>query len=171
MVKKRLGVAAGLGLLLAALAFSAEAANQNGKRSPAPITASSASAVRDGLCVGMMPIMGMMTMMGPSLYNQHTDGCLSAIRTDLKITAAQEPQWTAFSSAIRDNVGTMIDMFESMMMLDDPRATLSERLQFEERTMAQHLASVKRIKQALADLKAVLTAEQTATAKALPFVQ
>lgn len=122
-------------------------------------------------CTGSMPIMGMMTMMGPTLYKQHAEGCLTFMKTEIKIAELQAPQWNAFVGAIRGNVRAMTEMYESMMLLDDPSTTLPERLSLEEKTMASHLASLRKIERSLGDLYGVLDEDQKRAARRLPLVQ
>jgi hypothetical protein len=132
---------------------------------------SAAQGSSNAMCSGMMSIMGMMTIMGSNLYKQHTEGWLVFMKTELKHPGTAM-EWVRHRHS-RDNVGTMIEMYESMMMLDDSRTTLSERLQFEDKTMAEHLASLKRIERALAGLYAVFNDEQKTVAKRkrLPLIQ
>jgi hypothetical protein len=49
-----------------------------------------------------MPMMGM--MMGHCRMMQRSEGALAFLKTELKITAAQEKAWGAFAAAYRDEV-------------------------------------------------------------------
>jgi hypothetical protein len=55
---------------------------------------------------------GMMPMMDPS---QHIEGRLAFLKTELKITEAQTPQWTAYAEALRANAKRMGQLMTEMM--------------------------------------------------------
>jgi hypothetical protein len=55
---------------------------------------------------------GMMPMMDPS---QHLEGRLAFLKTELKITEAQTPQWTAYADALRANAKRMGQLMTEMM--------------------------------------------------------
>ncbi|MEQ9185553.1 MAG: Spy/CpxP family protein refolding chaperone [Thalassobaculum sp.] len=58
---------------------------------------------------GMMPTMG---MMDPS---QHIEGRIAFLETELRITEAQSPQWSAFADAMRANAKRMSEQWAGMM--------------------------------------------------------
>jgi LTXXQ motif family protein len=45
---------------------------------------------------------------------QHMEGRMASMRTKLKITDEQMPQWNAFADAMRDNARRMSEMHEKM---------------------------------------------------------
>ena len=57
------------------------------------------------------------SMMGYGMMNpaQHIEGRLAFLKTELKITDAQAPQWNAYADALRANAKRMGDMFGDMM--------------------------------------------------------
>jgi hypothetical protein len=123
------------------------------------------------MCRGAVPIMSMITMMGRTLYSQHTEGCLAFMKGELQIAESQASRWNEFVEAVRGNVETMTELYESMMLLDDPSTTMPQRLALEEKTMTSHLARVKRIEHSAGDLYAVLSEEQKTAARRMPLVQ
>lgn len=58
---------------------------------------------------GMMPMMG---MMDPS---EHIEGRLAFLKTELKITEAQAPQWNSYAAAVRANASRMSELMNQMM--------------------------------------------------------
>ncbi len=110
---------------------------------------------------GMMGAGMMMCHMGG-----HVKGRLAYLKTELKITEAQTPQWNAFADAFRANgqkmaqqCAMMKEHSGSMMSAD-----LAERLNIMEQDMTMHLDSLRSIKSALLPLYAVLSDEQKKTA-------
>ena len=123
---------------------------------------------------------GMMPMMDPS---QHIEGRLAFLKTELKITEAQSPQWTAYADALRANAKRMgqlmTDMMSSGMMSQGmmnygmmmgnqgmmqgqprPLMSLPDRLNWAEQHMAAHMEMLQAIKGPTEQLYAVLSAEQ-----------
>lgn len=107
---------------------------------------------------GMMD--GGMTPMMMGAGASHTEGRLAYIKTELRITDVQVPQWDAFADAVRANATAMIDMRRSMASQPKPSSTLPERLAMEDKVLSAHVAAFKRIQEPLAKLYAVLNAEQ-----------
>jgi hypothetical protein len=119
---------------------------------------------------GMDPGM-MMCRMG-----ERVEGRLAYLKTELKITEAQMPQWNAFAEAFRasgqkaaQHCAMMKEHRGSMMS-----ASPLERLNMMEQRMRMHLENLVAIKAALQPLYSVLSAEQTKTAdqilKGMPFL-
>jgi hypothetical protein len=106
---------------------------------------------------GMMQMMNM--MMGVQPGADHIEGRLAFIKTELKITDAQAPQWNAFADALRSNANMMLEMRKSMMS-GQGGATLVDRLALEDRAVTAHLAALKKTEDAVAKLYGVLTDEQ-----------
>jgi hypothetical protein len=123
---------------------------------------------------GMMPMMG---MMDPS---EHVEGRLAFLKTELKITDAQAPQWNAFADAVRVNAkrmggpmgagrpGGMMGMMGQGMMMGpgmmqgQPGAGMSlpERLDRAEQRLAAHLDTLRAMKGPTTQLYAALSDEQ-----------
>lgn len=120
---------------------------------------------------GMMPMMRMMQMMSGGMAGQgmggsmgmmrfdHIEGRIAFLRTELGITDAQQPQWTAFADALRAQAGTMRTMGPAMMQGGMP-ATWPERLARHEQRLTAHLAALKAIAGPARALYAVLSPAQ-----------
>lgn len=148
-----------IAVALAATAFSAPLA-----QTPA----------RDGSWMGMMgggcPMMGMMGPggmrgqmgagpMGHRRMGALAEGRLAYLRAELDITAAQEPAWEAYATAVRERAGAMQDMRQSMMrtMRD---GTAPERMAARIAAMEAMLESLKAVKPAIDGLYGALSDEQ-----------
>ena len=145
-----------------------------------------------GMMMGseMMPMMG---MMDPS---QHVEGRIAFLKTELGITAAQEPQWDGFADALRANAkrmseqwagmmpGTMMGcgtmgsgtmpimrgtMGPGMMMSGQAGSSMSlpERLDWAEKHMTARLEMLQAMKGATTQLYGVLSGEQKGLADRL----
>lgn len=64
---------------------------------------------------GMMMGPGMMPMMGMMDPSQHIEGRIAFLKTELRITEAQTPQWNAFADAMRANAKRMSEQWAGMM--------------------------------------------------------
>jgi LTXXQ motif family protein len=110
---------------------------------------------------GMMGRGMMMCHMG-----EHVEGRLAYLKTELKITEAQMPQWNAFADAFRASGQKMAQ--HCAMMKEHGGAMMSadlpERLNMMEQHMTMHLDSLHAIKAALQPLYGVLSDEQKKTA-------
>ena len=123
---------------------------------------------------GEMPMMrggGHMGMMMMGMAD-HAEGRIAFLRTELKITDAQLPQWNAFAEALRANARRMSGMHEAMMqggMMNQGNAPMSapDRLDRMERAMTAMLEGLKEMKATLTPLYAVLTEEQKKVADQL----
>lgn len=127
---------------------------------------------------------GMMPMMDPS---QHIEGRLAFLKTELKITEVQTPQWTAYAEALRSNAKRMGQLMtemmsngmmtqgmmmgnQGMMMQGQPGTmiqgqsgtmmSLPDRLNWAEQHMAAHMEMLQAIKGPTEQLYAVLSPEQ-----------
>jgi LTXXQ motif family protein len=110
----------------------------------------------------MMSMMrDMMTMMSAlsGMMASHVEGRIAALKTELKITEAQAPQWQRFADALRGAAKSMEAMQGQMMKADAP-APLSARLARQEEMLSAHLASVKALKAAFDPLYASFGDEQ-----------
>ncbi len=118
--------------------------------------------------MGGMPMMGMMQMMmGQHGMAGHVEGRIAFLKTELKITEAQSPQWNQFAEALRANARRMTEMrgmMSGMMsaMTGQGAAAMSapERLDRVETMMTNMLDCVRTTKAALGPLYVVLTDEQ-----------
>ena len=59
--------------------------------------------------MGGMPLMGVMQMMMGSMTD-HVEGRIAFLKTELKITDAQQPLWNAVGDAMRANAKDMAAM-------------------------------------------------------------
>ena len=114
-----------------------------------------------------MPMMGIGGMMG-----DHVEGRIAFLKTELKITDAQTPQWNVFADTLRANARRMSEMRNTMMqggMMGQGGASVSapDRLDRMEKMMATMVESLKATKATLAPLYAVLTDEQKKVADQL----
>jgi len=119
---------------------------------------------------GMMGPGGMMSMM--MSMGDHIEGRIAFLKTELKITDVQTPQWNAFADALRANAQRIREMRATMMqggMMGQSDASLSapDRLDRMEKMMTTMLEVVKTMKSALGSLYAVLSDEQRKVADQL----
>ena len=115
---------------------------------------------------GGMPMMGMMQMMMGGMAD-HVEGRIAFLKTELKITDAQQPLWNAVGDAMRANakdMAAMIPMIQSMMQ---PSGALPEKLAAREKAMTAHLEALRKLKSAIEPLYAALSDEQKKTADQL----
>jgi LTXXQ motif family protein len=154
-------------------------------RSAPPMTPGGAMPMMQGMSqggmMGMMPMMEMMSMMPMMGMADHIEGRIAFLKTELKITDAQLPQWNNFADALRSNARRMTEMRGAMMQggmmqggtmqggmmgqTNTPRAP--ERVDRMEKMMTGMLESVRATKAALGPLYEVLSEEQKKTADAL----
>jgi LTXXQ motif family protein len=138
-------------LLCAAVPAGAQDAPQHGSSAnSAPQTA------------GDQPAMMSMTSM-----SRHTEGWLAFLRTELKITEAQAGVWGDFAASIRANVKRMSDSHASMNHQNAASPSLPERLLAQEQMMAGQLAAMRRMREAIESLYAVLSGAQKKVADEL----
>lgn len=108
--------------------------------------------------------MGMGQMMDPG----RIEGRIAFLKTELKITAAQQPLWTAFTEALKANRAMMGDMQEMMMAAQGGGTpTLIQRIDGHERVLATRLEAVRRLKAALGPLYGSFDDAQKRTADQL----
>jgi LTXXQ motif family protein len=112
--------------------------------------------MHDGAPGGMGATMGMA---------QHVEGRIAFLRTELKITDGQLPQWNAFAEALRANARRMTGMHG--MMGQGASQSAPEHLDHMEAMMTDMLETVRSTKAALTPLYAVLSDEQKKTADTL----
>lgn len=115
-------------------------------------------AFEHGPMAGKGPMMGHCAMQGHGpMMGRHMGGDpqahLDTLKTELKLTAKQQPAWDAFEKAVREQAKVMTEA-HPMQQSDkhDPDAHIA--------FMEQRLAAMKTIHKARADLFKVLTPEQ-----------
>ncbi|MBR0714029.1 Spy/CpxP family protein refolding chaperone [Bradyrhizobium liaoningense] len=119
----------------------------------------------------MMPMMGMMRPsgggdgMGGMETIDRVEGRIAFLRTELKITDAQQSAWNAFADALRTNAKTLGDMRSSMMSQRSPG--LVEKLTLQEKWLAARLEGTRAMKSALSTLAATFSDEQKKAADEL----
>ncbi len=94
----------------------------------------------------------------------HVEGRLAYIKAELKLTGAQEPLWSAYAAAARDNARTMVARCTTMMGKPGSQASFPDRLDQNEQLMAAHLDAVRAMDKAL---YAALSDDQKETADQL----
>lgn len=126
---------------------------------------------------GRMPMMDMAKMMemmrqsgegtGGMEIIDHVEGRIAFLRTELKITDAQQSAWNAFADALRTNAKTLGEMRGSMMSQQDTAPGLVDRLAFQEKWLAARLEGTRAMKSALTNLVATFSDEQKKAADEL----
>ena len=117
----------------------------------------------------MMSMMrNMMTMMSAEsgMMSSHVEGRIASIKSDLKITAAQTPQWDRFADALRATAKSMNGMYGQRMQAKGA-AALPARLDAQSQMLSAHLASLKALRDALDPLYASLSDDQKKRADGL----
>ena len=109
---------------------------------------------------------GMMDGDGPDdmmcmMMGRHVEGRLAFLKTELKITADQEPLWTAYAEAARANSKAMAGRCATMMNKSNASTMkLPDRLDQHEQLMAAQLEALRAVNKALKPLYAALSEEQ-----------
>src|SRR6516162_7497820 len=111
--------------------------------------------------MGGMPMMRMMQTMGSMA--DHVEGRIAFLKTELKITDAQQPLWNAVGDAMRANAKDMAAMMPMMQSMMQPSGTLPEKLAGREKAMTAHLEALRKLKAAIDPLYAALSDEQKKT--------
>jgi LTXXQ motif family protein len=98
----------------------------------------------------------------------HVEGHLAHIKSELKITEAQEALWNSYAAAARDNVNAMLAHCAAMMSGHGAAAvSLPARLDQHEEMMAARLEALRAVNKALKPLYAALSDSQKHTADEL----
>lgn len=140
---------------------------------PQPPAASPAPDAAQGMTgAGMMGGAGPMGMMGQMMAPARIEGRIAFLRTELGITAAQQPLWNAFADALRANARGMAGMMSAMhdQMMSGQGATgpsLPQRMDAHERMLAGRLEAVRKVKAAMDPLYAAFDDAQRRTADQL----
>lgn len=110
------------------------------------------------------PMSGPMMGLGTDAMIDRIDGRLAFLKTELKVTEAQEAAWKEFEEAVRSTARTHNDMMRSMMeefqngeFLDK---SLIDRLTLQETHLEARLEQVRTVKGATEKLYALLSDEQ-----------
>jgi len=119
-----------------------------------------------GQQTGGMPMMGMMQMMMGGMAG-HVEGRIAFLKTELKITDAQQPLWNAVADAMRASAKDMAAMMPMMQSMMQPVGTLPEELAGREKAMTAHLEALRKLKSAIDPLYAALSDEQKKAADQL----
>lgn len=94
----------------------------------------------------------------------HVEGRLAYLKTELKITNAQEALWNSYAAAARDNANAMLAHCNAMMsQRGASSATLPDRLDQHVQLMEAQLDAVRAMNKALRPLYAVLSDSQKRT--------
>lgn len=129
-----------------------------------------------GMMGGKMPMMDMAKMMEMMRQSgdgmgmdtiDHIEGRVAFLRTELKITEAQQPAWNAFADALRTNAKNLGEMRGSMMSQQGAGAGLVEKLAFQEKWLAARLEGTRAMKSALTTLVSTFSDEQKKAADEL----
>ena len=115
-----------------------------------------------------MPMGMMQMMMGQHGMAGHIEGRIAFIKTELKITDAQQPLWDAVADAMRANAKDTTAMPNCMSMMQSP-GTLPEKLAACEKAMSAQLEALRKLKTAVEPLYAALSDDQKKTADQLMF--
>lgn len=108
----------------------------------------------------MMGTMGrMMEERGMDMTTEPFEGRIAALKTQLGITDAQMPQWTAFADAIRTEAQSMQAGRAAIMNQGGPESW-PDRLALHERILSDRLAALKAIEAPVRSLYAVLSEQQ-----------
>jgi hypothetical protein len=115
--------------------------------------------------------MGMMRGMCPMGMGQHTDGVLAFLKTELRITPAQNAAWEAFGAAYRETKGHggQMPMMPGGMMMGGgtDKQSMPDRMAQHAKMMEDHLAQMKKMQGPVTQLYAALNTEQKRTADEL----
>ena len=91
---------------------------------------------------------------------KHVEGRLAFLKTELKITPAQEPQWTRFAEVVRNTAKNAQATKPPMMQGGMKASTAPERLGHYEKTLTSRLETIRALKAAVDPLYASLSDEQ-----------
>jgi len=114
--------------------------------------------------VGGTPMLG---MMGQNGMAGHVEGRIAFLKTELKITDAQQPLWNPVADAIRANAKDMAEVMPMMRSTMQPSSTLPDKLAAREKVMTAHLEALRKLKAAVEPLYAALSDDQKKTADQL----
>ncbi|VXC05280.1 conserved exported hypothetical protein [Burkholderia sp. 8Y] len=84
---------------------------------------------------------------------------IAQLHSSLKITSAQEAQWTPFADAMRENARTMSDLYRQRIAQRDTMSALDDMKQYQQITQA-NADGTKRLVDAFEPLYASMSPEQ-----------
>jgi hypothetical protein len=116
--------------------------------------------------MGGTPMMGMMQMMMGGMAG-HVEGRIAFLKTELKITDAQQPLWNAVADAMRASAQDMAAMMPLMQSMMQSSGTLPEKLTAREKVMTAHLDALRKLEAAVEPLYTALSDDQKKTADQL----
>jgi len=166
---------------LTAMMAAAQAQPATGQNHDAHHPGGGAPAAQPGMMGGMGRMMGSMggtpggmhtgmmgggMMGGTGLPFEHVEGRIAFLKTELKITDAQLPQWTAVADALRANAREHQTRHERMSTGGMP-SSWPDRLAAQQGMLTMRLDALKRLEAAAKPLYAVLTDEQKTLADTL----
>jgi hypothetical protein len=97
---------------------------------------------------------------GAQMGEQH----LAHFKAELKLSAAQEPAWQAFTAKAKEQMAAMKDMLPQPPKADDAKLSAPERMDQHIAQMSRRLAGMQTMNAAVKDLYAALTPEQRSAA-------
>ncbi len=181
-IARSIAMSTAAALLATAMIASANAQNQPSQQGPGSANGVTGYGFMMGpgmMGPGMMGYGGA-GMMGSSGWGQagwnqamcgamagHIDGRLAYIKTELKITSAQETLWSAYADAARGKANTMLARCTTMMSRRDAKTALPDRLDQNEQLMAAQLDAVRATNKALKPLYESFSDSQKQTADQL----
>jgi hypothetical protein len=113
-----------------------------------------------GMMSGGAGMQGGMT--GKMMAPEHVEGRIAFLRTELKVTDAQQPLWEAVAAALRENARASAGMLQ-----EADAAGLPVSLQRRERQLSARLESLQRLRAAVEPFYASLDEAQKAAADSL----
>jgi len=113
--------------------------------------------------MGRIASSGPMGPMAQMMSPEHVEGRIAFLRTELKVTPAQEPLWEAVAEALRESARAS----EHMMQQRATAQTLLSALDGRERALSARLESVRRLRASVEPFYAALDEAQKATADKL----
>jgi protein CpxP len=117
-----------------------------------------------GGCEGMGMMHGGMHAMRGGEPGAMAEKHLADLKTQLKITAQQEPAWQAFAAKATERAKAMQSLQAQHTSATDAKTAAPDRMAQHIDAMKQHLAGMETMQVALKDLYAVLTPEQRTVA-------
>src|SRR4051794_19876014 len=109
--------------------------------------------------------MGGMAMGGMPF--QHVEGRLAFLKTEMKITPAQEPQWSKFADAVRSVAQSARGAMQQMMQGRQQSKSATDVLNGYEKMLIVRLDAVRQVKGAFEPLYATMSDEQKKVADEL----
>jgi LTXXQ motif family protein len=98
--------------------------------------------------------------------DEHIDGQLAYLKTELKISDIQTPQWNIFAQAFRSEMGKKAQLCRQAMEQSRAGASVNllDSLKMMEDQLAKRLDSLRAMRAAVQPLYSILTPEQKKTA-------